>query len=540
MSWWHYLLLVNIYLVLFYGFYVLLLQRETFFQLNRVYLVTAVILSFFIPVIQADWVRSLFITQQVQYTLYSSPIILYQFEPIKDSPITIGQVLIFIYLAGVVFLTTRFIWQLVVLKREMTNRQMPGPYSFFKKIKLDDDQKEHLVIAAHEHVHAAQWHSVDVLLMEVVVLINWFNPVVHLYRLAIKHVHEFIADRQAIQSGTDKSAYALLLLSQTFNSPVNQLVNQFFNHSLLKQRIIMLQKNKSQRIALIKYGLSAPLFILMLILSSATINNSKTVKLINKQAQKVFSASVIEDGVIKSGKNARPKAQSKVEITAAPEMPSKAKSISEEAKKDTTADTKIFNSVEQAPEFPGGLQAFGTFLAKNIRYPEFMRKNEIQGKVLISFVVEKDGSLTNIKVVRAIGNGADEEALRVLKMSPKWGPALQNGKAVRANYTVPILFALPQVITYSYTESSTGAKKVDTIKLLMKENTFSIGERNTITISGEPKNALIIVDGKEISDIKSINPNDIQSINVWKDKEAVTIYGAKAANGVVIITMKKE
>jgi beta-lactamase regulating signal transducer with metallopeptidase domain len=89
-------------------------------------------------------------------------------------------------------------------------------------------------------------------------IINWFNPVVYLYRFAIKHIHEYIADRQAIKAGNDKAEYALLLLSQTFNAPAHQLVNPFYNHSLLKQRIMMLQKNKSQRIKLLKYGCRHP------------------------------------------------------------------------------------------------------------------------------------------------------------------------------------------------------------------------------------------------------------------------------------------
>ncbi len=103
MTWWHYLLLVNIYLLLFYGFYVVLLRKETFFQLNRVYLVSAALLSFFIPLIQADWVKNLFITQQVQYTIYSNPVMLYHFKPIRDTHITIGQIWLIIYLAGILF-----------------------------------------------------------------------------------------------------------------------------------------------------------------------------------------------------------------------------------------------------------------------------------------------------------------------------------------------------------------------------------------------------------------------------------------------------
>ena len=113
MTWWQYLMLVNIYLLLFYGFYALLLSRETFFQLNRVYLVSAALLSFFIPLIQADWVRNLFITQKVQYTIYSSPVLNYRFTPVQDTHFTVGEIFTFIYLGGILFLLARFAWQLM-------------------------------------------------------------------------------------------------------------------------------------------------------------------------------------------------------------------------------------------------------------------------------------------------------------------------------------------------------------------------------------------------------------------------------------------
>jgi beta-lactamase regulating signal transducer with metallopeptidase domain len=241
MTWWHYLLLVNIYLTLFFGFYALLLRRETFFQLNRIYLVSAAVLSFIIPLIQAQWVKNLFITKQVQNTLYStsSADMLVTFAPIKDNHVTIGQLLIVLYIIGAVFLTIRLVWHLILLKR-LINAPAASAFSFFKKIKLNHSIPGGEVIIRHEEVHARQWHSADILIIEAVMIINWFNPVVYLYRFAIKHIHEFIADEQALLHGTSKADYALLLLSQTFNAPTHRLVNPFFNHSLLKQRIMML------------------------------------------------------------------------------------------------------------------------------------------------------------------------------------------------------------------------------------------------------------------------------------------------------------
>ncbi|QEC77133.1 M56 family metallopeptidase [Mucilaginibacter ginsenosidivorax] len=424
MSWWQYLLLVNIYLVLFYAFYVLLLRKETFFQLNRIYLVTAALLSFFIPVIQADWVQNLFITQQVKYTIYNLPAIQYQLSATENSHIKMGEILASLYLLGILILSAKLTLQLFKLRRVMRMPKAEVPYSFFKTVKLNEESPDNAVIEAHEQVHAQQWHSADVLLVEMVMIINWFNPVVYLYRIAIKHIHEYIADRQAVQAGTSKAEYALLLLSQTFNTPTHRLVNPFFNHSLLKQRIMMLQKNKSQRIRLIKYGLSAPLFILMLILSSATINNSQAVTAINSKAQEIFITPATEvDLSTVLGKN----------------EPIKGGEIKSLA--DTTSDD-VFSSVETLPEFPGGIGAFGKFIASNIRYPATAREQHIQGKAICTFIVEKDGSLSNIKVVRGVSPDIDEESIRVLKLSPTWKAGIQNHHKVRTRFSVPIAFTL--------------------------------------------------------------------------------------------------
>jgi TonB family protein len=535
MTWWQYLMLVNIYLLLFYGFYVLLLSRETFFQLNRLYLISAALLSFFIPLIQSEWVKNLFITQEVKYTIYSSPVMFYHFKANNEAPFTIGRLLVIIYLAGIVILLARLTWQLIALSRVIDHPLASGAYSFFKKIRLGDDLSNHDVIAAHEHVHAAQWHSADVLVIEGVMIINWFNPVVYLYRFAIKHIHEFIADRQAIKSGTEKADYALLLLSQTFNAPPHQLVNPFFNHSLLKQRIIMLQKNRSHRVALVKYFLSAPLFILMLILSSATVNNSKTIRLINKKAEQVFLAPArIEPIEIDPVDDSANKTQIKNTLSLA----------------DTVHKNEgpVFTSVEQVPEFPGGITAFGEFLGKNIRYPAEMREKGVQGKVIISFIVEEDGSLSNFRVVRSIGSGADEESVRVLALSPKWKPGIQNGHTVRVQYSVPISFTLGKAKPDKPAESKTGVvdenkSTNNTLVLYPNDNTLpdTIKSRTEFFRNSAGTNPLVVIDGKQTdssSGLSSLNPNDIESISVLKDKSATALYGTKGVNGVIVVTTK--
>ena len=463
MGWWHYLLLVNFYLVLFFAFYALLLSKETFFHLNRIYLVAASLLSFFIPLIQSNWVKSLFITQQVQYTIYSSPILLYKLKP-TENILTLGNVFQGLYVAVTVVLALRLLWQIVVIKNTIKKPQPSAAYSFFKKISLGNNLLNPDVIAAHEEVHARQWHSVDVLIIEGVMIINWFNPVVYLYRFAIKYIHEFIADRQVLQSGTDKTDYALLLLSQTFDTPTNGLVSNFYSSSLLRQRIIMLQKNKSKRIALAKYGMSVPLFMMMLILSSATVNNSQAVTAFNKGAEKIFRTPASQSMLLVANPDKKILTETLKGLTtnvltdeinthedseeymqrvdASKLVAVKNYSLSIDDANSTAQQKVVFTPIERQPEFPGGIEKFYELLRANIKYPEDMRENRIEGKVFIQFVVEKDGSVTGLKTLRAPGYGSEEETERVLSSLPKWNPGYQNGNAVSVRYIMPIDFKL--------------------------------------------------------------------------------------------------
>jgi TonB family protein len=523
MSWWQYLLLVNLYLILFYGFYALLLRRETFFQLNRVYLVSAALLSFLIPLIQAGWVQNLFITQKVEYTLYNGDaLIIHGFKPIEEAPVNIGQLMGGIYLAGVFFLILRLLWQLFVLNKIIKSQDYGMAWSFFKKIRVGADSAHTHAINAHEQIHAKQWHSVDVFIVEAVMIINWFNPVVYFYRRAIKHIHEFIADSHAVKTVNSKTDYALLLMSQTFAIPNHNLLNHFFNSSLLKQRIIMLQKNKSQRIALLKYGLSAPLFVSMLILSSATVYKSNAVRIIDKKAEQLFTTPALENVILND-----PPPSASGNTVAVVHVNKNVEQIEKIAlKKDTVPSGEpVFTSVEQEPEFMGGSGKLMEFLARNINYPAEMRTDKIQGRVIISFIVETDGSVSDVKALRGPGYGAEEEAVRVIKLtSSKWIAGMQNGRYVRVQYTIPVSFVLdqqPANITLLPPAPDTG-KRIDSNKKGV-----------------EP---LYIVDGKKgtASDFKSIKPNDIESISVLKNKAAIDLYGKDAVNGVIVITMKKQ
>lgn len=510
MNWWQYLLLVNVYLLLFYTFYALLLRNETFFRLNRIYLIASVVLSFLIPVLQASWLRDFFITRQIRLTIYQLDVVSITANAQKATGgISLGQLLAAMYLTGSMVLFIRFAMQLFKLKRSLNQAGNGTAFSFFNKVKVDKNLAQQNVIAAHEAVHARQWHSADVLLMELVTIINWFNPVVYLYRKAVKHIHEFIADNEVVSFGTSRQDYALLLLSHTLNAPVSELANSFFNHSLLKQRIMMLHKNPSQRTALLKYGLSAPLFALMVILSSATAKTTGAITKINEKAttlleyQPGMKTTDVSDKTVPN--------QATVDVIS--------KRVIKTSK--DTIDNRLFITVQQSAEPAGGFNKFYRFLGKNIRYPAEARNRNIQGRVICQFVVEKNGALSDIKVVRGIGAGADEEAVRVLALSPKWTPGKEKGIPVRQQYTVPISFTLEKLSS----TGGNGSQNTPPVSSTTGSNPVTI--TSYIDSSKNNGQAIQTVNSPEYyidgvlatgDSWKKVNPKDILSINVVKAK----------------------
>jgi TonB family protein len=393
-----YLILANICLAVLLGFYIIFLKKETFFQLNRAFLLFAILLSFILPVLHMGWAEHLGVAREIKYSIVAEPITIFANKSASHTHFTIAEVISWSYLTGIAVLAVLLIIRLMAVKRIILNAESTLSYSFFRKVYLGNNATNQL-ICEHENIHAAQWHSADILLIEVVVIFNWFNPLVYLFRRELKNVHEFIADEGALKLAGNKKAYATLLLSQTFETPINNLVNTFFNKKLLKQRIMMIQKNKSQRKSLLKYLLSAPVIVLMLILSSATTDRNS-----DKAPSKALTGNMLQ-------------------ATQGP-------------------TNKVFTVVEHPPTYPGGLDKLYKFLGANIHYPAAMREKKVEGKVLISFIVGEDGSLSNIKILREPGYGSGEETVRVMKLSPKWIPGVQNGKKVRVQYTLPVTFTL--------------------------------------------------------------------------------------------------
>ena len=227
----------------------------------------------------------------------------------------------------------------------------------------------------------------------------------------------------------------------------------------------------------------------------------------------------------------------------------KEKTVNMEASKVAPQEEVVFQVVEEMPEFPGGMGEAMKFLAKNIKYPVAAQQARIEGRVIVQFVVERDGSISDIHTVRSVSPELDAEAIRVVSLMPKWNPGKQRGKAVAVKYTMPIIFRLQspkpekeeatpfQHINLKVDKDSDG-DNVDLIKNHLKLRNTGMKVRGA-----EGKSPLVIVDGKIMgngADILSKVPvSEIESVSVLKNEAAKAEYGDKAKDGVILITKKK-
>lgn len=195
-----------------------------------------------------------------------------------------------------------------------------------------------------------------------------------------------------------------------------------------------------------------------------------------------------------------------------------------------------YTSIDTQPSFPGGMSFFFQYIKKTVKYPEEALKNKIQGKVFMSFIIEKTGELSNIKVERGIGSGLDEEAIRVLTASPKWTPGIQNGAAVRVKFNIPLTFTLDKVAEPA---------KANEIREEPQEKPSDIrfGGDNSLTVrSGAlvTQPPLYVIDGEiaDKFDLDALNPDQIESVHILKKATATAMYGLKGINGVISVTTK--
>lgn len=338
--------------------------------------------------------------------------IILETENVKNNSLSFMQIISAIYIVGVILSFVKMFFNIHKINKIKKGKKFEIidnvkiiyteenhiPFSFFNCIYLPDEINNPLILK-HEMSHVKNHHSLDVILMEMMISFQWFNPYIYKMKKELQNVHEYIADNEAVEDETDKSNYMMLLLQQCTADNFNTVANNF-SFLLTKKRISMItQKQKTKRMV-IRMLLTLPVFAMLILLNTQCDN---------------------------------PKSNAETNVSK--------EQVSVENSEGQDCDS-IYIVVETMPQFPGGPNELMKYLSENTKYPESAKANKIEGRVFVSFVIEKDGSVTNAEVMRGIDKECDAEAVRVVSSMPKWQPGTQNGEAVRCRFTVPFIFKL--------------------------------------------------------------------------------------------------
>lgn len=423
-----YFIKVNAALVVLYFFYKLLFNKDTFFGLRRLMLILIYITAFTYPLLNVSgWMPTENnVTGQIASALYQKILpetIIFSNATSEHSVYSwIKTILTGIYIAGIVILLTRTLLEVCktcIVLHHSTKVAINGvrvcvadkkqePYSFFKWICIYPDMhtaKEIKEILVHEQTHVRELHSADILLAQIAIILCWFNPFAWFIRNEMRINHEYLADREVIENGHDKKTYQYHLLGLEHTQLAAANLHNNFSVLPLKNRIKMLNRKRTRNIMKNKYLMFIPVTALLVLFSNCTNTANEESTKENEKAEVKFIPAEIESDT-------------------------------------TDIANEVFDVVEKMPEFKGGNQALMNYLTANIKYPKEAENKNVQGRVIVQFVVNTDGSIVEAKIARSIDPQLDEEALRVVNEMPKWKPGTQKGKPVRVKYTVPIVFRL--------------------------------------------------------------------------------------------------
>ena len=488
-------------LIVLLTYYQFFLKRQTFFNLNRIFLLGVLILSALLPFISIEINRNdmigfptlasvseLLEENQIGKSSQSTLITATE-QPIPMIPLLYGIGVVFFFLR---YLTT--LCRLCLFVHRNPRKRLHGLYmiqiqeglptfSFFNYLFINThslSQENRRKIFAHEKIHIQQCHSLDLCIAEIICIANWFNPFVWLIKQLILENHEYIADQQVIRK-YKISGYLELLIQQSLKGVFS--FTNYFSCSNLKKRTIMLTKKQSRKFQMINYipafllaGMLFYLFSCKNMCEKPESPELQVFQIVENMPQ--FSGDLSKwatqnikypSKAIEAGIEAMPdwipgKQRGKAvrviyplpvtfslkdqagnfapKVTIIPPH-NEAKTptlVKDSSETENSTEVCIFQVVEEMPEFAEGNVA--EWIMKNIKYPKEAIEANITGKVFVQFVIEKDGSITNAKIARSASTLLDAEALRIVNNMPQWIPGKQRGKAVRVAYTLPISFSL--------------------------------------------------------------------------------------------------
>jgi TonB family protein len=341
------------------------------------------------------------------------------------------------------------------------NGRESDPFSFMNYLFIPEDYAQipgYDQIVYHEREHIRQGHTWDILLLDILLVFQWFNPFIWMLKRAVRENHEYLVDRAVLRSGMTPADYKNLLLSEVVGSKV--FAAHHFNNSLLKNRFKMMTKIPSRKAAGIKIvsGLMIALALVVVFAcekktstkldagagENLTIEPSDSLLKISGSREEVRKLDSILGSRNYEMITMTDQNSDRSYILLKSGDPGKGTSpVSETLNLDELQDeSEVFFIVEEMPEYPGGEAALRKFISEKILYPVIAQENGIQGKVYVSFVVSADGSVRNARIARGVDPVLDKEALRVVNSMPRWTPGKQRGKAVNVSYTVPISFVL--------------------------------------------------------------------------------------------------
>ena len=472
-----------LYLALFYAFFLLVMRRTTFFRLNRILLLTGTLACFLLPLLR---LRTVVLPLAVgpltevgsEPALTAGPSATSPF-PYLEVLYAIGFLVVLGWTVAAVVRMHRTIRKGAATRLEdgtklvLLDADVPS-FSWGRTIVMSrKDAEANPVILQHERAHVQKKHSLDILLFTAVTLVHWFNPLVWITLSELKLLHEYEADDAVLDKGIDATQYQLLLVRKAVGDKRFTLANGF-QHAKLKNRIDMMLQTPTSGWKRLSW-----LAILPFLAGTMFLCNPVRAKVVDADlSETVFSETV-------------PAA-----------LPDTTKSVS-------------FQLVETKPTFQGGSAAdFSKWVQESLKYPQTAKDADIQGRVVASFVVNTDGKIQDVKILRGLHPDLDAEVVRVISASPDWTPGYVKGEPVKVTYTFPVVF---------------------------KTNGNAAPETNTVQIRGaQADSVLVVLDGKEGSKLKDIDPDTIESISVLKGEEAVQKYGQKARYGVIEITSKKQ